>query len=603
MANPGNAALRVCAYVRVSTEDQVEHGISIPSQIQKIEEFCRAKGWGLVEVVQELGLSGKDIGRPQFNAMLSRATSVARPFDVILVYALSRFARSLAIQTAAFEKLQANGVELASVSESFGKGPNANLMRSMVGAFNQHFSDQSAMNTIRAMNANAAEGFWNGRPPPFGYELATVEKRKDKEKKKLAIREDEAEVVRRVFRLAQHGDGKGPMGVRAIAAWLNTRGYTLRGGRFSNSNVGAILSRTHYVGYYFDGKQNEFKEPLPEDQWIEVPCPSIVSDEDFLSVAALRAKRAPRVTPPRVTNGVTMLQADIARCGQPDCGAGLTTISGKGGQYHYYKCHTRLNQNPNACDLKSIRREVLDQTVLDQLAHRLFDKDRLIKLLQHLLDRSEDVLKRRRKDLALAKTELTNTTKAITNLLIAMEHGAMRPDEPEFIERMAVNRARKTALEADVESLERQISTSKVRITEKMIGEFAQKMARALREGDPVFRTAYVRLFVSRVELSSEEIRIFGTKDALERALIQDSRSQDGTVPIFDRDWCPWPDSNGHVLRQSILSRSRLPFRHRGYPQRWRLSRAIARIQAMVRLSPRLRQACGAWSAARRCQQ
>lgn len=249
--------LRVCGYVRVSTEDQAQHGISIPSQIAKIEEFCRSKGWELVDIVQEPGMSGKDVGRPMFNKMMGRAESAARPFDVIIVYSLSRFARNLAIQTVAFERLQAVGVELASVSEAFGKGPNANLMRSMVGAFNQHVSDQSAMNTIRTMNANAREGFYNGGPVPYGYESFTVEMRKDKDKKKLKIREDEAEVVRCMFRLARYGDGHGPMGARAISNWLNARGYRLRGGRFNNSNTAGILSRTHYVGYYLDGKQNE----------------------------------------------------------------------------------------------------------------------------------------------------------------------------------------------------------------------------------------------------------------------------------------------------------------------------------------------------------
>ena len=141
--------------------------------------------------------------------MISRATSIARPFDVILVYSLSRFARNLAVQTTTFAQLQKVRVELASVSETFGKGADGNLMRSVVGAFNQHTSDSCAINTIRAMNANAAEGFWNGGPVPFGYRAVTVEKRKDKEKKKLTICDEEAEIVRRIFRLAQHGDPQG----------------------------------------------------------------------------------------------------------------------------------------------------------------------------------------------------------------------------------------------------------------------------------------------------------------------------------------------------------------------------------------------------------
>ncbi|MGN6819521.1 MAG: recombinase zinc beta ribbon domain-containing protein [Sphingomonas sp.] len=309
-------------------------------------------------------------------------------------------------------------------------------------------------------------------------------------------------------------------------------------GRFNNSNTAGILSRTHYVGYYLDGKQNEFKEPLPEDQWITVPCPVIVSDEEFLEVAALRAKRSPKVTAPRVVSGVTMLPAEIARCAQPGCGAGLTYRTGKSGRYHYYNCSARVKQGADACDLPSIRREKLDAVVIDVLGERVFARDHLTALLGHLLDRSADTDKRRRKDLALAKSELTGVSKAITNLLLAIESGAMRPDEPLFVERMAHNRARKSVLEADVRNLERQLSGPKKRITKEMIASFGEKMRQALWNGDPTFRSAYVRLFVERVEVSADEIRIFGSKSAVEKTLAEIDEPLTDPVPIFDREWC-----------------------------------------------------------------
>lgn len=95
------------------------------------------------------------------------------------------------------------------------------------------------------------------------------------------------------------------------------------------------------------------------------------------------------------------------------------------------------------------------------LGERIFEKDHLTEVLRHLLDRSADTDKRRRKDLALARSELTGAPKAITNLLLAIESGAMRPDEPLCVERTAHNRARKSVLEADVRNLKRQLSTSK----------------------------------------------------------------------------------------------------------------------------------------------
>jgi site-specific DNA recombinase len=530
--------LRVVGYVRVSTEDQAAHGTSIASQILKMQAYCQSNGHELVEIFEEPGLSGRDEGRPRFKEMLDRATSLAHPYDIVLVNNLARFARNLALQTASCARLEKVGIQLLSVTETFSKGPDGILLRSILGAFNQNFSDQSSRNTIRTMNLNAAEGFWNGGPIPFGYTSVEVERRKDKSKKKLQIHEAEAEVVRRIFRLARFGDGEGPMGVRAISAWMEKRGHHLRGGKFNNSNVAGILGRTHYIGYYLDGKRNEYKEPVPEEEWITVPCPAIVSEDDFIEVAALRARRAPSVTPPRVVNGVTMLPGAVVRCGQPGCGEALTVRSAKAGQYHYYTCSARANQGAGSCNLRAIRREQLDNVVLDELAKRVFAPERLRELLSHLLEKSDEIDKRRRKDRALAKAELTGVDKAMTNLMLMIESGAMQPADPLFVERMAHNRARKRALETDILAIERQLAITKKRITAQTIEAFALKMRQALDSSDPRFRSAYVRLFVDRVDLTADEIRIFGTKVALERALIEADSRPDGSVPIFDREWC-----------------------------------------------------------------
>ena len=537
-------SLKAAAYVRVSTDEQVDHGISLPSQIQRIREYCDTNNFDLIQVYEEQGVSGKDIARPRFNQMMAAATSNARPFDIIVVHSLSRFARFLEVQVPAISKLQNAGVRLISVTEPFQEGASGDLLRSIVGAFNQHTSDQCAVNTIRSMNANAAEGFWNGGPIPFGYRSVTVEKRGDKHKKMLAVVESEAEIIRLIFRLARFGDGSGPMGVRAIAAWLNERGYTQGGRPFNHSNTDGILKRSHYIGYYHAGKTDELKIAIPEDRWIKVPCPAIVEEEEFLEVAALQAVRSPKKTPPRVTNGVTLLPARIAKCGQSGCSSGLTVRTGKGGDYHYYTCGAKVSRGKTSCDLKAIRREVLDNIVLDQLISRIFKRDRLKDLLSHLLDKSADVLDRRRKDLAIAKAELTKVSGAIERLLSLIEEDLMQPRDPIFLQRMARNQARKTALQADIKSYERQIADSKTQVTEAMIDKFADKMAQQLRRGNPKFRSAYVRLFIDRVELTSEEVRIFGSKAALEKALNSIDDLAKGEVPIFDREWCRLRDSN-----------------------------------------------------------
>ncbi|MCX6341674.1 MAG: recombinase family protein, partial [Fimbriimonadales bacterium] len=50
---------RVIGYMRVSTSDQVESGLSLESQRQKLEHECARRGWELLEIIEDAGVSGK----------------------------------------------------------------------------------------------------------------------------------------------------------------------------------------------------------------------------------------------------------------------------------------------------------------------------------------------------------------------------------------------------------------------------------------------------------------------------------------------------------------------------------------------------------------
>ncbi len=239
------------------------------------------------------------------------------------------------------------------------------MFRNLIASFDEYFALETAKHTRRTMRANAMEGFYNGGPIPFGYESRTVEMRGTKAKKKLFIHDDNARTVRLMFTLATVGDGNGAMGARAIAEWLNERGYTLAtGAKFNNSNVAGILGRTHYRGYYFDMTRDENGRPAPEDTWVRVECPQIISDETMDAVASLRATRRPTVTPPRVTNGPTLL-TKVARCGL--CGEGMTIRTGKGGRYAYYSCNAKVSAGAARCACPHVRQERLDSVVIGAL--------------------------------------------------------------------------------------------------------------------------------------------------------------------------------------------------------------------------------------------
>ena len=69
-------------------------------------------------------------------------------------------------------------------------------------------------------------------------------------------------------------------------------------------------------------------------------------------------------------------------------------------------------------------------------------------------------------------------------------------------------------------------------------------MRNKLRTGDNAFRKSYLRLFIDRIEVDDEEVRIRGSRQALEYAVSNQSAVREGKVPSFVQDWRPQRDSN-----------------------------------------------------------
>ena len=83
-------------YIRVSTDDQLEY--SPDSQLKIIEDYAKKHGLLLPQEFvfqEEDGVSGRKADkRPEFQRMIAAAKQDPRPFDVVLVWKFSRFARN-----------------------------------------------------------------------------------------------------------------------------------------------------------------------------------------------------------------------------------------------------------------------------------------------------------------------------------------------------------------------------------------------------------------------------------------------------------------------------------------------------------------------------
>ena len=537
---------KIVGYVRVSTDDQADHRTSLDSQEAQIRADAEAKGQMVVRIFVEAGESGQDARRPEFNRLLDFVEDPANGIHEVKIFSLSRLARSMETQVQTFARLKRAKVRLHSLTQNFSDDAMGGMLRNLIASFDEYFALETAKHTRRTMRRNAEEGFFNGGPVPFGYESQTVEMRGTKAKKKLFIHEGNARTVRLIFDLATVGVGNGPMGARAIAEWLNERGYTLaNGNKFNNSNVAGILGRCHYRGYYFDMTRDEQGGQAPEDQWVRVGCPQIIPEETMDAVAALRAVRRPTVTPPRTVNGPTLL-TKVARCGI--CGEGMTIRTGKSGSYSYYSCNGKVSAGAARCACPHVREERLDAVVLGALERQIFAPERLRMLLSEMLEASAEADERRARDLTQARLHKTQAETRLRNLYEALADGHASLKEPTFTGLLAETNGRIASATATIDTLERQIGKATKRVTPEMVDLFGELVRERLRGEDPALRKAYVALFVSEVAVDQKEIRISGSSQLLERAVGRAEPAIMGMVPIFDRKWCPEEDSNLHDL-------------------------------------------------------
>ena len=74
--------MKAVGYIRVSSEMQVETGYSLDAQRAFITDYVRTKGWTLVDIFCDAGLSGTLSNRPALQALMERATC-QMPLEVV----------------------------------------------------------------------------------------------------------------------------------------------------------------------------------------------------------------------------------------------------------------------------------------------------------------------------------------------------------------------------------------------------------------------------------------------------------------------------------------------------------------------------------------
>lgn len=537
-----DAQTRVALYLRVSTGRQAEHDLSIPDQRRQAMAYCEARGWTVSAEYVEPGASGTDDRRPELQRMLDMATTEGAPFDIVLVHSFSRFARDHFALEYHVRRLRKHNVRLVSITQDLGDDPMSVMVRQVFALFDEYQSKENAKHTLRAMQENARQGFWNGAKAPYGYKVIAAEQRGSKTKKRLAIDPVEAETIRLIFRLFTKGDGTtGPMGVKAVANWLNDHGYrTRQGARWGIGPLHNLITSTVYKGEYrFNRKIWKTKEDKPVAEQIMVPVEPIIDGKTFDDLQAALRARNPKATPPRTVTGPILLTG-LATCAS--CHGGMTLRTGKSGRYRYYACATCAQKGKSACKGRSVPMDKLDTIVTERIADQILTPQRVEKLLTGLIERQANRSADYTDRITNLRKNLSETEARLKRLYDVIENGIADPTDETLKDRIT---AIKTERDIAQVALDRALTELRpeARITQDKIAAFTTIMRDNIQNGPIPFRRAYLRAMIDNVEVDDTEIRIHGRRTILERLVMGGGASPAG-VPSFVRKWRTRQDSN-----------------------------------------------------------
>ena len=218
---------KAVGYARVSTLDQAEGGVSLDAQEQRIRAWCSLNEYELGAVKVDRGLSG---GRADNRPALQEALQAVGRGDALVVYSLSRLARSTKDTIAIAESLDRRGADLVSLSEKLETSTAAGKMLFRLLAVLAEFErDVISERTSMAIRHMQAQGRFIGGHLPFGYQVIEGW---------IHVNEEEERIVS----LARELSGQG-LSLREVARSLSAAGFTTRAGRpFHHNQVNRMLN-------------------------------------------------------------------------------------------------------------------------------------------------------------------------------------------------------------------------------------------------------------------------------------------------------------------------------------------------------------------------
>jgi site-specific DNA recombinase len=357
---------RAVIYARVSTDEQVERGYGLPSQLRECRAIAAKRGYEVVAEFADEGITGVILERPKLTAVrdLVRRNGV----DVVITHDVDRLSRNLVHQLVVDDECRRSNVRLEFCTYERRHDAEGLLFDQLKGCIAAYERVKIRERTSRGRREKANAGKIPGGPIPYGYRLA-------KESPcGMEIDPEAAAVVKQMFRWLVEGTS-----VRGIVHRLNTQGVkSRRGGRWATSSVSKILQSETYAGAAYYNRRTYPEGPRTPtfrdaEHWIAIKVPAVVTRATF-DRAQAQFRRNKVVMAGRPGHRLYMLKG-LLTCGE--CGHRVHGIPTHG--HRFYRCAGRNRVlYPGLCNAPIRSADQIELLVWEAVTRVLRDPDELL---------------------------------------------------------------------------------------------------------------------------------------------------------------------------------------------------------------------------------
>lgn len=412
----------------------------------------------------------------------------SKGFDVVVVHSIDRLARDPYIRQTLERELGALGAVVEYATGNYEQTPEGEVRKDLEATFAKWENAKRVERAMRGKRRKAKQGLFVGSGrAPYGYKY-------DPEAKPggLAIIEDQAELVRKIFELYINDN----QSIRGITRILNEGNYpapSMGRKKWQKSSISKILKNTAYIGrVYFDkwDCSGEDRKLRDKSEWIEIEIPAII-DQEVFSQAQKRLEHNRQVSK-RKPKRVYLLSGMVfcADCGRPYvCQTALVGRDRRKVESKSYRHRIKEGH----CYNKQISAQKLDPIVWDNVIDFLLDPQSIQAGYAQLIEQAEEDQKRQ----LVLKTEFINSLERLEqrrqNLIVAYTD-----PEIEFSKKDYIKQKEQIDLEAlDVQERLEEIDSALANVPTpaefESLERFATEIKTALIDGGGEYSTRQKR--------------------------------------------------------------------------------------------------------------